>query len=258
MEVSGVLMSWETLVISSVRKRSDFMRSSTAALTPSRMAFKSSACSLSSKNMPFVSTRALRSPRAISFAARRSLRACHTIYSTAGQRRTRCTIKTKPSPFPAKQMNSKSSSAPRITTQRHRNGSALSPFASSAHSFFRSLTPQPQSLQTRLFFHTVPHLTRTLRLMHQSRNCSPTSSSHTPSTMKPMALRGKLHSASGIDTMPCPVKISSVKRSSGILSTKLSRTASSSLRCPAAAIRKAKSSSPSPKLPTASQGSRFR
>ena len=55
MEVSGVLMSWDTLVMSSVLKCSLFIRSFTARLMPSRMLFRSLAWSSRSPCMYLVS-----------------------------------------------------------------------------------------------------------------------------------------------------------------------------------------------------------
>ena len=49
MEVNGVLISWDTLVISSVLKCSLFMRSCTALFTPSEIWFRFSPCSFKSQ-----------------------------------------------------------------------------------------------------------------------------------------------------------------------------------------------------------------
>ena len=56
MEVRGVLMSWETLVMSSVFIRSLRIRCSTAAAMPWAMWFRSSPWDLKSSTMPLVST----------------------------------------------------------------------------------------------------------------------------------------------------------------------------------------------------------
>ena len=56
MEVRGVLISWDTLVISSVRKCSDFIRSLTALVMPSVIRFSCSPCSFNGPRILPVST----------------------------------------------------------------------------------------------------------------------------------------------------------------------------------------------------------
>ncbi len=83
MEVSGVLMSWETLVISSVRKRSLFMRSFTARLMPVPMLLRSSACSLNTPRIFVLSTLYPSLPEASSFAPLRRLFVQSRAYSSS-------------------------------------------------------------------------------------------------------------------------------------------------------------------------------
>ena len=57
MDVRGVFISWETLVISSVLKCSDRIRSFTALFMPSPMRFSCSPCSFRGPRIFAVSTR---------------------------------------------------------------------------------------------------------------------------------------------------------------------------------------------------------
>ena len=77
MEVSGVFMSCDTFVISSVLSRSDFIRCSTAAAMPSPMEFKFSAWCLNSQYMCFVSALYSNSPAASFSPAALSDFICH-------------------------------------------------------------------------------------------------------------------------------------------------------------------------------------
>ena len=67
MLVSGVLMSWDTLVISSVFRRSERIRRFTASFIPAPMALSDSAWVFMSKNSFRVSSWASRSPAARDF-----------------------------------------------------------------------------------------------------------------------------------------------------------------------------------------------
>ena len=83
MEVRGVFMSWETLVTSSLRKRSLRIRSSTALVMPPRMLFMSSPCAFSSPIILEVSTLAFMSPFATARAAFLSFTAHQRRYAAA-------------------------------------------------------------------------------------------------------------------------------------------------------------------------------
>ena len=76
MEVSGVLISCDTFVMSSVLKRSLFIFSETAASIPLLTLFKSSPCFLKNSMSLDVSTGCEKSPFAIAFAAHLILSYC--------------------------------------------------------------------------------------------------------------------------------------------------------------------------------------
>ena len=76
MEVSGVLMSWETFVMSSVLSRSLLSCFSTARLIPSPTEFKFSAWRLKSQYMCFVGIFVSKSPAASAAPPFCSLRSC--------------------------------------------------------------------------------------------------------------------------------------------------------------------------------------
>ena len=76
MEVSGVLISCDTFVMSSVLKRSLFIFSETAASIPLLTLFKSSPCFLKNCMSLAVSTGCEKSPFAIAFAAHLILSYC--------------------------------------------------------------------------------------------------------------------------------------------------------------------------------------
>ena len=95
MEVSGVLISCDTFVMSSVLKRSLFIFSETAASIPLLTLFKSSPCFLKNSMSLDVSTGCEKSPFAIAFAAHLILSYCmiNAISSTSS---ISFTMKTKP------------------------------------------------------------------------------------------------------------------------------------------------------------------
>ena len=76
MDVSGVLISCDTFVMSSVLKRSLFIFSETAASIPLLTLFKSSPCFLKNSISLDVSTGCEKSPFAIAFAAHLILSYC--------------------------------------------------------------------------------------------------------------------------------------------------------------------------------------
>ena len=95
MEVSGVLISCDTFVMSSVLKRSLFIFSETAASIPLLTLFKSSPCFLKNSISLDVSTGCEKSPFAIAFAAHLILSYCmiNAISSTSS---ISFTMKTNP------------------------------------------------------------------------------------------------------------------------------------------------------------------
>ena len=131
-EVRGVLISCETLVISSVRKRSDFMRSPTARFMPSVMELRSSPCSLNGPRSLEVSTLQSSSPLAMRCPASRSCFIDSSAYSVASTSTARSMNQPKscfPGLVPAMAIhrNSTKRIAAMMSTARGNMGMAFSP-----------------------------------------------------------------------------------------------------------------------------------
>ena len=126
MEVRGVFMSCETFVISSVLKRSLFMRSFTALFTPSVMLLRFSPCSFNGPRRYFRSTRYPALPAAISRPATSSRFIAASTYITPAASSARS--KNQPVrcddvlPTEAMNINSTSSTPSIISTARGTKG----------------------------------------------------------------------------------------------------------------------------------------
>ena len=125
MEVSGVLISCDTFVMSSVLKRSLFIFSETAASIPLLTLFKSSPCFLKNSISLDVSTGCEKSPFAIAFAAHLILSYCMmNVISSASS--ISFTIKTTPISSMQKPISSSRHKMPNASILIRNSGTFLS------------------------------------------------------------------------------------------------------------------------------------
>ena len=172
-EVSGVLMSWETFVISSVFSRSLFMRSDTALFRPSVMLLRLSACSFKGPYILSVSTLLLKFPPAISFPAARSLFMHKSVYSVSTTRTNRSRshpISTSPLPKAAIQINSTNRMPATISPAFGMSGRFFSTSRAMPRGFLMSRTSHAHTRHTRQLLSVSRSFMCTAKSMHQTMN----------------------------------------------------------------------------------------